>query len=636
MGMDVIAKKEVVKIVLLAAVLFAINAYTGFSLLAVVLSMLLIALFIVGDVWMLFPLKKKINGMAEAVNDLATGERDLTKRIAVIGNDEMSRLAQQFNAFIGRLHNVIGRSMNTANQVASSSAELSKFSSKMASGAGEQSSQVSQVAAAMNELNTTVNDVAKNTQTVADSAKEASDIAEEGGRTVLSGISGLRQVAASVESSAKIISELGEKAASIGEIISLIEDIADQTNLLALNAAIEAARAGEQGRGFAVVADEVRKLAERTTKATKEISDVIKSLQDKTKDAVGIMEHGVKEAQEAQGFANRMSGVLDRIVTSTKNVSDTIGQIATAVEEQSSATEDVSRNVEKISLITQETAKNAKMTSDAGGELNRLSDDLIKEVGSFKMSLFGVVPLENAVSMNKKFSSLVSYLNDKLGMDYIIKVGKDYTESIEDLSSGRTQISYQTPTTYIEGKHKYGTRLIGYFAKDGAPTYRSAIVVSKNSGIKSISELRGKRFAFGSEKSTGSTLVPMAMLAEAGITLKDLSHYAYLGAHDIVANAVLKGEFDAGGMMESVVAEFADKGIIALKVSEPIPQFPICVNKDLEPELAEKLKEALLSISDSSVIRTIDKGYTKFLEAKDSDFDGVRAMVKRLYNVEYK
>ncbi|MCL4456724.1 MAG: phosphate/phosphite/phosphonate ABC transporter substrate-binding protein [Nitrospirae bacterium] len=238
--------------------------------------------------------------------------------------------------------------------------------------------------------------------------------------------------------------------------------------------------------------------------------------------------------------------------------------------------------------------------------------------------------------MNKKFSSLVLYLNDKLGMDYIIKVGKDYTESIEDLGSGRTQISYQTPTTYIEGKHKYGTRLIGYFAKDGSPTYRSAIVVSKNSGIKSISELRGKRFAFGSEKSTGSTLVPMAMLAEAGITLKDLSHYAYLGAHDIVANAVLKGEFDAGGMMESVVAEFADKGIIALKVSEPIPQFPICVNKDLEPELAEKLKEALLSISDSSVIRTIDKGYTKFLEAKDSDFDGVRAMVKRLYNVEYK
>ncbi len=634
--MDVIAKKEVVKIVLLTAVLFAINAYTGFSLLTVALSMLLIALFIVGDVWMLFPLKKKINGMAEAVNDLATGERDLTKRIAVIGNDEMSRLAQQFNAFIGRLHNVIGRSMNTANQVASSSAELSKFSSKMASGAGEQSSQVSQVAAAMNELNTTVNEVAKNTQTVADPAKEASDIAEEGGRTVLSGISGLRQVAASVESSAKIISELGEKAASIGEIISLIEDIADQTNLLALNAAIEAARAGEQGRGFAVVADEVRKLAERTTKATKEISDVIKSLQDKTKDAVGIMEHGVKEAQEAQGFANRMSGVLDRIVTSTKNVSDTIGQIATAVEEQSSATEDVSRNVEKISLITQETAKNAKKTSDAGGELNRLSDDLIKEVGSFKMNLFGVVPLENAVSMNKKFSSLVLYLNDKLGMDYIIKVGKDYTESIEDLGSGRTQISYQTPTTYIEGKHKYGTRLIGYFAKDGSPTYRSAIVVSKNSGIKSISELRGKRFAFGSEKSTGSTLVPMAMLAEAGITLKDLSHYAYLGAHDIVANAVLKGEFDAGGMMESVVAEFADKGIIALKVSEPIPQFPICVNKDLEPELAEKLKEALLSISDSSVIRTIDKGYTKFLEAKDSDFDGVRAMVKRLYNVEYK
>lgn len=634
--MNHLEKNSLIKNGLVIAILLAINVYMGFEFIIVILSLALTALVIGGDLWMLLPLTRRIEIILGFVNNLASGEKDLTKKVLVTGNDRISLLASHFNAFIGRMHNLIGRSMNTANQVASSSAELSVFSSKMASGAEEQRSQVLQIVAAMNELNTTVNEIARNTQMAANSAREASDIAEEGGKTVLSGISGLRQVASSVERSAAIISELGDKATSIGEIISLIDDIADQTNLLALNAAIEAARAGEYGRGFAVVADEVRKLAERTTKATKEISEVIQSLQEKTASAVVIMESGVTEAQGAESYANSMSKVLDTIVASTQKVSDTIVQIATAAEEQSSATADVSRNVENISLIAQETVKNAKRTSDAVADLNILADNLIQEVGSFKVNLFGIVPLENAVLMNKKFNALVATLNEKLSTDYIIMVGKDYPESIADLGTGKTQIAYQTPTTYIEGKHKYGIRLLGYFAKNGSPTYKSAIVVSKNSGIRSVADLKGKRFAFGSEKSTGSTLVPMSMLAEAGIALKDLAHYAYLGGHDVVANAVLKGEYDAGGMMESVVDEFSDKGIVALKISEPIPQFPICITRDMDPELEQKLKNALLNMTETSPIKAIDKGYTGFLEAKDSDFDGVRAMVKRLYHVEYK
>lgn len=634
--MDTIVKKEIVKVSLLTALLFVLNLYSGFSFPLILISILVLLISVAGDIWILLPLKNKIETLVGAIDDLASGGKDLTKKVFMAGNDELSRLSHQFNALIGRLHNIIGRSLSTANQVAGASSELSKFSSKMDKGADELSSQTDQIATAMDELNTTVNEVARNAQTVADSAKQATDIAEDGRRDVLTGIEGLRKMTSSVENSAKIMSELGQSAASIGEIISLIEDVADQTNLLALNAAIEAARAGEMGRGFAVVADEVRKLAERTTKATKEISDVIKSLQDKTKDAVKTMESGVKEAGEAQNFANRVSGVLENIVTASRNVSDTIRQIATAVEEQSAATGEISRNVERISVITQDSAKNTKKVSEASVDLSHLSDELLKEVGGFRMNLFGVVPLENAVTMNKKFMPLVSYLNKKLGTDYIIKVGKDYTEAIEDVGTGRAQISLQTPTTYIEGKHKHGTKLLGYFAKDDSPTYRSAIVVSKMSGIKSISELRGKRFAFGSEKSTGSTLMPMAMLAEAGITLKDLSQHAYVGSHDIVANAVLKGEFDAGGMMESVVSEFASKGIAAIKISEPIPQFPICVSKDLDTAFVEKIKNALHSITDTSILKAIDKGYTKFMEAKDSDFDGVRTIVKRLYNIEYR
>jgi phosphate/phosphite/phosphonate ABC transporter binding protein len=634
--MDAIIKKEIVKNILLASLLFVLNLQSGFNFLLILISILVLFISVAGDVWILLPLKSKTKTLIGAIDDLASGGRDLTKRVAIAGDDELSKLGHEFNALINRLHNIIGRSLSTANQVASASSELSKFSSKIAKGSGDLSSQTDQIATAMDELNTTVNEVARNAQTVADSAKQATDIAEDGRRAVLTGIKEIREMASSVEDSAKIMSELGQSAASIGEIISLIEDVADQTNLLALNAAIEAARAGEMGRGFAVVADEVRKLAERTTKATKEISDVIKSLQDKTKDAVKTMETSVKEAGEAQDFANRVSDMLEDIVTASRNVSDTIRQIATAVEEQSAATSEISNNVERISVITQDSAKSTKKVSESSVDLSRLSDELIKEVGSFRMNLFGIVPLENAVAMNKKYAPLVAHLNNKLGTNYIIKVGKDYTEAIEDIGTGRAQISSQTPTTYIEGKHKHGIKLLGYFVKDGLPTYKSAIVVSKNSGIKSISELRGKRFAFGSEKSTGSTLVPMAMLAEAKITLKDLSEYAYLGAHDIVANAVLKGEFDAGGMMESVVSEFKDKGLVTIKISEPIPQFPICVNKDLDQEFVERIKEALISITDLSILKSIDKGYTKFMEAKDSDFDGIRAMVKRLYNMEYR
>ena len=188
-----------------------------------------------------------------------------------------------------------------------------------------------------------------------------------------------------VNKSAETVKELGKSSDQIGEIIGVIDDIADQTNLLALNAAIEAARAGEQGRGFAVVADEVRKLAERTTKATKEIAGMIKKIQADTTGAVQSMEEGTQEVERGIELADKAGMSLKEIVGVSQKVTDMVTQIAAASEEQSSASEQISKNVEGISKVTGETAQGTQQIARAAEDLNRLTENLQKLIGQFKL-----------------------------------------------------------------------------------------------------------------------------------------------------------------------------------------------------------------------------------------------------------
>ncbi|MGH9591767.1 MAG: methyl-accepting chemotaxis protein, partial [Bryobacteraceae bacterium] len=223
----------------------------------------------------------------------------------------------------------------------------------------------------------------------ADASRKGAETAREGGRIVEETLSKMRSIANSVGETATKVQELGKSSDQIGEIIGVIDDIADQTNLLALNAAIEAARAGEQGRGFAVVADEVRKLAERTSKATKEIASMIKNIQAETKVAVSAMQDGTNQVEMGVESTTQAGSSLHDIIRVSEQVGDMITHIATAATQQSSATEQVNANVEQIAKITQETAAGAQESAKAVHDLSNLALDLQNMVSKFKISANG-------------------------------------------------------------------------------------------------------------------------------------------------------------------------------------------------------------------------------------------------------
>jgi methyl-accepting chemotaxis protein len=300
-------------------------------------------------------------------------------------NDEFGMLASHFNKATAKLSTMISDVKSSTDTLAGNSENLSVSISQIASNTREQSSQTSQAAAATEELNSSFQSVAQNTITAAESAKNATELAVKGGEVVNETVRGMNMIAESVNESASSIEALGENSEKIGDIVKVISDIAEQTNLLALNAAIEAARAGEQGRGFAVVADEVRKLAEKTTSATKEIVEMINHIQDDTNRAVETMRSGTEKVATGVSSANEAGDSLQEIVASVQNVTDMVQQIATAAEQQSATGGEVASNIESVANITQQTAEGAQESSGATNNLNDLAQSLKQIVTGFKL-----------------------------------------------------------------------------------------------------------------------------------------------------------------------------------------------------------------------------------------------------------
>ncbi len=320
------------------------------------------------------------------VNMEKFSDGDLTVQLNVENNDEIGRLFNGFNKAVNNISDMLHKVEESVNATASASNQISSSTEEMAAGAQEQSAQTTEVASAVEEMTRTIFENTKNTSYAAQTAKDAGNNALEGGRVVNETIEGMNKIAAVVKQSADTVFTLGQNSDKIGEIVQVINDIADQTNLLALNAAIEAARAGEQGRGFAVVADEVRKLAERTTKATKEIAVMIKTIQKDTSEAVDSMKRGTAEVENGKTKAAKAGEVLDRIVEGAKKVSDVIVQVAASGEQQAATAEEIGKNIESISNVTNESANAIQQIATAAEDLNKLTFELQELVSRFKLA----------------------------------------------------------------------------------------------------------------------------------------------------------------------------------------------------------------------------------------------------------
>jgi|SRR5271165_1269932 len=329
-------------------------------------------------------LARSLDSMTRLIHEIA-GNNLSVDDLHAASDDEFGRASAALNSMKNNLRGLIQSIAGAAEQIARASEKITSSATGQALSAEMQRGQATQVTVAMQQMSSTVHEVSENSNRAADASRQAANTAHEGGEIVEESLAKMRAIAESVGATAQRVEKLGKSTDQIGRIIGVIDDIADQTNLLALNAAIEAARAGEQGRGFAVVADEVRKLAERTTSATKEVAQMVESIQSETRNAVAAMQNGTEQVQNGVQTTARAGDSLRQIIQMSEQVGEMVAHIATAATEQSSATEQVNQNVEQITRLVNESAAGAQQSAKACQDLSRLALELRKTVGRFQV-----------------------------------------------------------------------------------------------------------------------------------------------------------------------------------------------------------------------------------------------------------
>ncbi|MEJ2695899.1 MAG: phosphate/phosphite/phosphonate ABC transporter substrate-binding protein [Candidatus Sulfobium sp.] len=684
--------------------------------------------------------RQVVNGTmleTEAVNNISSSVEEMNAGMTEIadGTDGLAASAEETAAsmeqMVTSISEIKGSTEDLSMAVESASTSIGQLSAaikEVSDNAGELAESAEETQAAIIEISTSIKEVEQRTKESAMLSDKVKNEAVTFGMTSIEKtIDGMKNIKSSVEKTACYIEKLGGRSEEIGKILVVIDEVTDQTTMLALNAAILAAQAGEHGKGFTVVADEIKNLADRTAASTQEIAELIQAVRQEVSDASGAMNEGLRSVETGFKVTNEAVDALRKIVESSRKSSEMTAAIEQATAEQSKAAKFVSSAMEKvlgmagqiaratteqnrgIQLImnatqkisdvtihvktaTNEQSMNSKQISQAvelvsdksqqmsravneqkvgssqirdsvqkirdlprenrerAFRLNQMVKDLMKdaelavtEMGRFTFAertssgllKMGIVPLEAPAVMFKKFNPLAEYLGGVLKRRIDLRVAVDFEGAVEDIGKGTTQICFMTPSTYVEAHRKYGVRVLVKALTEGKPFHHAVIVTRNDSGIDSLEDLRGRSFAFGDLHSTSSHIVPRAMLLEAGVDLKDLQYYNYLGHHDDVARAVVSGDFDAGGIMESTAEKFRGEGLKFLMVSEDIPEFNICVADGVEPGTVAELTNALVSLHEgtpegAAILKSINIGYTGFAPSSDEDYDSVRKMMSKI------
>ncbi len=684
--------------------------------------------------------KKVIDGTmleTEAINNISASIEELNAVISDIaeGTDGLAASAEETSAsmvqMVTNITEITNSTQDMSIAVESTSASIEQLSAtikEVAANAGELAGAAQDTQSAIIQITNSVKEVeqrAKESATLSDKVKN--DAVTFGMVSVEKTIQGMQNIKTSVEKTADYIKKLGGRSEEIGKILNVIDEITDQTTMLALNAAILAAQAGEHGKGFSVVADEIKELAERTSASTQEIASLIQSVQHEVGDSAEAMDEGLKSVEMGFRVTNEAADALRKIVESSKKssemagaieqstaeqakaallVSDAmekvlsmVGQIAKATTEQNRGIQLIMTSTEKIrdvsnyvktatneqSMTSKQISLAVELVSDKSQQISRAIneqkigsnqiwnsvekikdlprenrdrafhlDQMVKELmrdselAAVEMERFkfaeetvagvlkmGIVPLESPAVMYKKFSPLAEYLSKRLKKKIELRVAVDFQGAMSDIGQGITQFCFMTPSTYVEAHKRYAVRVLVKALREGKPFQHSVVVTRSGNAINTLEDIRGRSFAFGDPHSTSSHIVPRAMLLSAGVDVKDLLYHNYLGHHDDVAKAVLAGDFDAGGVMESTAYAFKERGLKLLKISDDIPEFNICVSRDIDPVIMAELREALVGIQDGTpegetILKSINGSYTGFCEAGDEDYEGIRTMMSKI------
>ncbi len=328
---------------------------------------------------------RNITSVSDNLQEIAQGDGDLTQRLSALSKDEVGLLVGHFNTFMDKLQTMIQELTGYSSHVGTAAEELTNIAQESREGIESQRAEAEQVATASNEMSATIVEVARNAEQAASAATAAHDAASDGNAVVSNTIELINQLATDVGEGSAAVNHLREDSDSIGSVLDVIRGIAEQTNLLALNAAIEAARAGEQGRGFAVVADEVRTLASRTQDSTKEIQSMIEKLQSSASQASEIMARSQSTSEKGVAEAARAGAALTKITESVSVINNMNEQIASASEEQSSVASEIDQNIINISQSADANAENIGQLANAGSSLNNVAIQMQELVGQFKV-----------------------------------------------------------------------------------------------------------------------------------------------------------------------------------------------------------------------------------------------------------